>query len=297
MNHMDRMDDGVRERIESTLRGSLKDLLTEDCPPRLTEAISYAVFPGGARLRPRLCLAVAEACGAPDRELGCGVATALEMLHCASLVHDDLPCFDNSMQRRGRPSVHARYGEATAVLVGDALIIAAFHTVQIACAARSHLLSRLISLMAGAVGVPQGLVAGQAWEAEEDVDVQRYHRAKTATLYAAATVAGAVTAGADGEPWREAGTLIGLLYQVIDDLCDVSASPADLGKPVGKDAALGRPSAVNKLGHERALRRAMELRAAIPGAIPDCPGAAPLRQWCVERIDEMFSVLPAERRA
>jgi geranylgeranyl diphosphate synthase, type II len=287
------MDDGVRKRIESALRGSLEELLTEDCPRRLREAISYAVFPGGARLRPRLCLAVAEACGATDPELGSGVAAAIEMLHCASLVHDDLPCFDNAMERRGRPSVHALYGEATAVLVGDALIVGAFHTAQRACASHPHLLPQVISLLTAAIGVPHGLVAGQAWEAEDDVEVQRYHKAKTATLYAAACVAGAITAGVDGEPWREAGTLLGLLYQVIDDLSDVDGAPAKLGKPVGKDAALGRPSAVSKLGHERALRRAMELRAAIPEAIPPCPGEIPLRRWCVGRIDEMFSVLPA----
>ena len=163
---------------------------------RLAAAMRYAVFPRGARVRPRLCHSVAAACG-EDHPLATEAAgAALELLHCASLVHDDLPCFDAAEMRRGRPSVHKAFGEPLAVLTGDALIVLAFQTLaRIQCAPER--LATLTLTVAQSVGVPSGIVAGQAWECEPQIDLAHYHRAKTGALFAAATVAGAASAGAD----------------------------------------------------------------------------------------------------
>ena len=135
-------------------------------PPRLAQALRYAVFPGGARVRPRLSLAVAMACGDDRPELSNGAAAAIELLHCASLVHDDLPCFDDAATRRGKASVHAAFGEPLAVLAGDALIVRAFEALALAAVAEPLRLPALLGLLGAAVGAPNGIVAGQAWECE-----------------------------------------------------------------------------------------------------------------------------------
>ena len=146
---------------------------------------------------------------------------ALELLHCASLVHDDLPCFDAADTRRGRPSVHKAFGEPLAVLAGDALIVLAFQTLaRVPCAPQR--LAILPLTVAQSVGVPSGIVAGQAWECEPQIDLAHYHRAKTGALFAAATVAGAASAGADAEPWRMVGEKLGEAYQVADDIRDAA---------------------------------------------------------------------------
>ena len=122
-------------RIERTLTAALDMAGGPGGPPLLAAAMRHAVFPRGARIRPRLCLAVAAACGDDDPAAANGAAAAIELLHCASLVHDDLPCFDNADTRRGRPSVHRAYGEPLAVLAGDALIVLAFQTIAIGAVA------------------------------------------------------------------------------------------------------------------------------------------------------------------
>jgi hypothetical protein len=116
---------------EADIRDYLAEHTTTQCPPLLAQAMEYAVFPGGARVRPQLCMAVALANNSSDRPLAAAAATAVEFLHCASLVHDDLPCFDDATERRGKPSVHAKFGERIAVLTGDALIVAAFQTLAV----------------------------------------------------------------------------------------------------------------------------------------------------------------------
>ncbi|HEY5308446.1 MAG TPA: polyprenyl synthetase family protein, partial [Casimicrobiaceae bacterium] len=115
-------------RIESALSAAVASGEGLGCPPKLVAAVRHAVFPGGARIRPQLCLAVAQACGDDDPALADAAAVAVELLHCASLVHDDLPCFDDATTRRGRASVHSAFGERLAVLAGDALIVNAFQT-------------------------------------------------------------------------------------------------------------------------------------------------------------------------
>ncbi|KAA5804139.1 polyprenyl synthetase family protein [Alkalicaulis satelles] len=264
-------------RIEAELRAALGRAAGTGCPPRFAAALEHAVFPGGARVRPKLCLAVAGACGDPDPALSGAVAAALELLHCASLVHDDLPAFDNADERRGHPSVHAAYGEPLAILAGDALIVLAFETVARAGAAAPERLPGLLSLIARAVGAPVGIAAGQAWESEPEVDVATYHRAKTGALFVGAVMAGAVSAGADPAPWRLMGEKIGEAYQVADDLLDAMGC-ADAGKPIGQDAALNRPSCARALGLDGAVARLRTLVAEAATAVPDCAGAPMLRE-------------------
>ncbi|MBC8072390.1 MAG: polyprenyl synthetase family protein, partial [Deltaproteobacteria bacterium] len=182
-------------------------------PPALSAALRHAVFPGGARLRPRLCMAVAAAAENDAPVLVQATACALELLHCASLVHDDLPCFDDAQTRRGLPSVHQRFGEPLAVLVGDALIVAAFETLARGSAAAPGRLPALVTMLARAAGTPFGLVAGQAWESEPNVVLRHYHHAKTGAMFVASAMAGAVAAGRDPEPWRPVGAYLGEAYQ------------------------------------------------------------------------------------
>jgi geranylgeranyl diphosphate synthase, type II len=263
-------------RIESSLAAAIATGEEAGCPPKLAGAIRHAVFPGGARIRPQLCLAVAAACGDSDPALSEAAASAIELLHCASLVHDDLPCFDDAATRRGRASVHYAYGESLAVLAGDALIVLAFQTLGAAAGKSPDRLAPLLATIASGVGMPFGIVAGQAWECEPRVSLADYQRAKTGALFAAATVAGAQAAGAPSAPWRGLGEWLGEAYQVADDIRDVASDPDMLGKPTGQDAALCRPSAAAQLGLGGAIAHFDQLVAAAIASIPPCPGAAQL---------------------
>lgn len=263
-------------RIENALEAILARAETPGSPPQLAAAIRYAVFPGGARVRPRLCLSVARACGDDRPELADAAAASIELLHCSSLVHDDLPCFDDANSRRGKPSVHVAFGEPLAVLTGDALIVMAFETLAHGSAASPLRLPGLITLVSQSVGMPHGIVAGQAWECETEVELAKYHRAKTGSLFAAATEAGALASGENPARWRRLGECIGEAYQVADDLQDLLASPAEIGKPSGQDIAHHRPSACS-LGVDGAARRLKGLLAEAMESIPACPGADELR--------------------
>ncbi len=264
-------------RIEQSLAIAIATGEADGCPPRLAGAIRHAVFPGGARIRPQLCLAVAQACGDDDPGLSEAVASSIELLHCASLVHDDLPCFDDAATRRGRASVHFAFGEPLAVLAGDALIVLAFQTLALAGSRSPRRLASLIHTVAQGVGMPHGIVAGQAWECEPRVRLADYQRAKTGALFSAATVAGAQAAGANGEPWRALGDWLGEAYQVADDIRDVAADPTQLGKPVGQDVALCRPSSATDLGLVGAIQHFDQLMARVIDSIPPCHGEAQLR--------------------
>lgn len=265
------------KRIEQALAAAVSAAEAPGAPPLLTAAMRYAVFPGGARVRPRLCLAVARACGDDQLTLADAAGAAIELLHCASLVHDDLPCFDNAALRRGKPSVHRAFGERIAVLVGDALIVQAFQAIARAGLQTPERIGPLVQTIARCVGAPHGIIAGQAWECESAVNLQTYQRAKTGSLFIAATMAGAICAGAEPSAWRELGDRLGEAYQVADDIRDVAADPDELGKPVGQDVALGRPSAARELGLTGAVRHFERLLAAAVDSIPGCPGNAQLR--------------------
>jgi geranylgeranyl diphosphate synthase, type II len=244
-------------------------------PPKLAAAIRHAVFPGGARIRPKLCLAVANACNAADLRSALSAAVAIEFIHCASLVHDDLPCFDNAAIRRGLPSVHAAFGEPLAVLAGDALIVMAFQSLALGCEA--GVLPAVLGIVAQGVGVPFGITAGQSWECEPKVQLADYQQAKTGALFSAATRAGAVSAGHSGDGWREFGELLGEAYQVADDIRDVMSDPSALGKPTGQDTALSRPSSARELGLGGALDYYNALVARVVASIPPCSGAEQLQ--------------------
>jgi geranylgeranyl diphosphate synthase type II len=264
-------------RIERGLGSALVLADGRSAPPRLAAAMRSAVFPGGARVRPRLCIAVAQACGEDLPEVTDAAASALELLHCASLVHDDLPCFDDADTRRGRPSVHRAYGERLAVLAGDALIVLAFQTLSLGAARAPQRLAPLLSMVARSVGSPDGICAGQAWECEPRVALSDYHRAKTGALFAAATMAGAESAGAPAAPWRALGERLGEAYQVADDICDAAGDESETGKPTGRDSALARPSAVAEAGLAGAIARFRVLVDAVLGSVPPCPGEDELR--------------------
>jgi geranylgeranyl diphosphate synthase type II len=268
-------------RIEMALTRAIDAASTDDgptrVPPSLLAAVRYAVFPGGARIRPRLTLAVARACGSDGSLLVDAAAAAVELMHCASLIHDDLPCFDDANLRRGRPTVHRAFDERLAVLAGDALIVLAFDTLAREGAAHPIVLARLVPVIVRGVGLPVGIVAGQACECEPCTSLETYHRAKTGALFAAATAAGAAAAGRDPAAWYDLGDRLGEAYQVADDLRDAVGDVETLGKPVGRDQALGRPSAVQELGVQGAVERVRLLVAEAIESIPVCPGAAELR--------------------
>lgn len=266
------------QRIEQSLREAVDRAAGRGCPPKLASAIQHAVFPGGARVRPRLAIAVAKACGDDQPMLSNAAASAIELLHCASLVHDDLPCFDNADTRRGLPSVHKAYGASLAVLAGDALIVLAFESLALAAVNVPERLVGLTSIVATSVGGPTGIVAGQGWESEPLAVLQDYHRAKTGSLFVAATCGGAIAAGADPAAWEALGDSLGEAYQVADDLRDLLLEAEALGKPQGQDGAHGRLNAATELGIPGAIGRLKQLVGNAVSAIPDCQGADTLEQ-------------------
>jgi geranylgeranyl diphosphate synthase type II len=257
-------------RIETALERAVAKATVSACPARLGEAVGYAVFPGGGRVRPGLCLAVAKACGDPNPRLADAAAAAVELLHCASLIQDDLPCFDDACVRRGQPALHKRFGEDIAILVGDVLIVLAFDLVAAEVPELPVQGATILQALARAAGAPAGIAAGQAWESEPSVDLAAYHHAKTAALFEAAAVAGAVAAGGAPEAWRRVGGLLGDAYQVADDLADAIGESATLGKPIQQDRQNSRPNLAAKLGPLEAGKRLDELLAQAKQAIPAC---------------------------
>ena len=281
----------VQERIEQALGRALASAEAPGCPPRLAQAMRHAVFPGGARIRPQLCLAVSLACGDRHPRLADAAASSIELLHCASLVHDDLPCFDDAATRRGVPSVHAAFGERLAVLAGDALIVLAFQSLAIAATATPQLLVPLLVGIGRRVGMPLGIVAGQGWECEPAVSLAAYQRLKTGSLFAACTEAGALAAGADPAAWRAFGLSLGEAYQVADDIRDVVSTVETMGKAPGRDRALHRPSSASELGLSGALAHFDRLIARAQHDIPRCEGAETLRALVRAESDRL---LPAD---
>jgi geranylgeranyl diphosphate synthase type II len=260
-----------RERIDQALASLLPP--AEVWPPRLHEAMRYAVFGGGKRVRPILARAACRAASG-DPETALEAACALELVHTYSLIHDDLPALDDDTLRRGRPTVHVAYDEPLAILAGDALLTEAFAVLArfpageafAACRARACL------LVAEAIG-SRGMVGGQVEDLEatgglaDAARLDRIHRAKTGALIGAAVELGALLAGAD-DPRRRTfaafGQHLGVLFQIADDILDVTGSAASLGKSPGKDAAAGKLTYPRVFGLEKA-RREMDVLAASVG--------------------------------
>ena len=265
-------------RIEAAMIHALALGGSSQAPEKLLSALQYATFPGGARIRPTILTSVAIACADDQPELTDAAAAALELIHCASLVHDDLPCFDNADVRRGKLAVHRNFSEPLAVLTGDSLIVLAFDTLSSVPNADPVRAMKLVQILARKTGMPNGICAGQGWESEEKVDLSAYHRSKTGALFIAATQMGAIAAGQDAEQWYELGARIGEAFQVADDLRDVIFSEAELGKPTGQDNLHARPNAVAELGLEGAQKRLKNILAGAISSIPSCPGEAQLAQ-------------------
>lgn len=263
-------------RIDHAVTKAIAQGQAAPSPGKLASALHYAVTPGGARIRPVILTSVAAACGDDKPALTDAAAAALELIHCASLVHDDLPSFDNADVRRGKPTVHRAYGEPLAVLTGDSLIVMAFDILAQAAVHDPLRAVALIRILATRTGMPNGICAGQGWESEDQIDLSAYHRAKTGALFIAATQMGAVAAGQDAEQWEELGARIGEAFQVADDLRDALYDEDTLGKPVGQDDLHGRPNAVTELGVEGAVRRMKDILGGAIASIPRCPGEAML---------------------
>ncbi|WP_226780028.1 polyprenyl synthetase family protein [Oceaniglobus trochenteri] len=281
-------------RIETALAAAIRKRQSALAPPRLAAALEYAVLPGGARIRPTICLSVASACTEDQPALGDAAAVALELVHCASLVHDDLPCFDNADMRRGKPSVHRAFSQPLAVLAGDSLIVMAFEGLaETGCAPERAL--RLLRILGRHVGMPGGICAGQGWESEDSIDLAAYHRAKTGALFTAATQMGAVSAGQDPEPWEELGARIGEAFQIADDLRDALTDGGALGKPAGQDHLHGRPNAVAQLGVDGAMGRFRDVLGGAIASIPSCAGEAMLADMVRRYAERLAPSVPARR--
>jgi geranylgeranyl pyrophosphate synthase len=240
--------------------------MEETDPTTVHRAIRWSVFAGGKRLRPALLLAAGRAFGASD-DLLLDTACALEMIHTYSLIHDDLPAMDDDRLRRGRPTCHIRFDEATAILAGDALQTLAFQTIAKAERLSAEVRVQVIGEVARAAGTPYGMIAGQAYDlAAESREVtgdelERIHHHKTGALMVAATRCGAIISGASAgelEAITEYGAQLGLLFQITDDLLDVTATAEDLGKTPGKDERASKATYPALYGIEATRTRARD---------------------------------------
>jgi geranylgeranyl diphosphate synthase type II len=233
----------------------------------VARAMRYAVQAGGKRIRPILALTCCEVCGGSAKELG-APAVALELIHTYSLIHDDLPAMDDDDLRRGRPTVHRAFGEAEAILAGDALNTLAFELLASHPHGDSHAArrTRAVTLVARRTGI-DGMVGGQIADLEAEsrpVDEERLHwihRHKTAALLAASTELGAIHAGAEDtvcEALGEYGRQLGLAFQIADDILDCTSTAADLGKTPGKDRQAGKATFPALYGLEASRERAVD---------------------------------------
>lgn len=242
-----------------------------DCPDPLARAIRHAVFPGGKRLRPLLTLMCCHAAGG-DETAAVAPACAVELVHCYSLVHDDLPAMDDDYVRRGRPTVHAAYGEAIAILAGDALLTLAFEVIG-RSNPHSRLAAKYVHVLAVAAGAA-GMVGGQADDilaadglpnaTEQLAHLRSLHARKTGALLVASARLGALAAGAQKEisaALERYAQRVGLAFQIADDLLDVKGNPTKVGKPTGKDQSRGKLTFPGLLGVEAAAHQAQQLVA------------------------------------
>ncbi len=250
-------------RVETALDASLGP----ERPESLREAMRYSLLAGGKRLRPILCLAACELAGG-DSELAMPTAVALEMIHTMSLIHDDLPAMDNDDLRRGRPTNHKVYGDAVAILAGDALLTRAFEMVALRSpgvpADRLLKVVGELSLVSGAPGLVGGQVVDLECEGKQvDLETLEYiHLHKTGALLKACVITGALIGGADDaqlESLRTYARGIGLAFQIVDDILDVTASSDVLGKTAGKDLVADKTTYPKLLGLEESRERARVL--------------------------------------
>ncbi len=296
--------EAVETALERWVSADANDGADHDAPAALIEAMRYAVLDGGKRLRPLLVMAAHEAVGslagpesAHQRQAALRAACAVELIHAYSLVHDDMPCMDNDVLRRGKPTVHVRFGEASALLAGDALQALAFELLTPeqggVDAATQAMLCRLLARAAGSGGMAggQAIDLASVGVALSERQLREMHRLKTGALLQASVMMGAAC-GAPGEAARRAlsdyGAAIGLAFQVVDDILDVTADSATLGKTAGKDACQDKPTYVSVLGLEPSRQYAQDLLAQALAALrssglPDTRSLQALAHMVVDR--------------
>ena len=252
-------------RTAHSVEAALDAALPMNLGSRLQTAMRYALMGQGKRLRPFFVLESCKLHGV-DAKVAMAVATALECIHCYSLVHDDLPAMDNDDVRRGQPTVHKKFDEATAILAGDGLLTFAFELASVAG-------PQIIASLARASG-PSGMVGGQMLDIEAETrgfntyaDISQMQGLKTGALFEFACTAGPIIAGADLAALKTYAQHIGLAFQIADDILDVEASPEILGKATQKDKGKGKATFVDLLGIERAKKEALRLAYAAVDAL------------------------------
>ncbi|WP_423594626.1 polyprenyl synthetase family protein [Roseateles sp. MS654] len=274
---------------------ALETWVPENAPAGLGEAMRYAVLGAGKRLRPLLVLAAAEAAGG-QREAALRAACAVELIHAYSLAHDDMPCMDNDVLRRGKPTLHVQYGEAQAMLAGDAMQALAFDVLTPDAGVAPALQARLCRLLARASGY-DGMAGGQAIDLAsigkplDENALRDMHRRKTGVLLQASVLMGAACGDLPASAWEALsryGAAIGLAFQVVDDILDVTQDSDVLGKTAGKDQDNNKPTYVSVLGLEPARAYALRLRdeahqALAASALPDTAWLSLLADKVVER--------------
>jgi farnesyl diphosphate synthase len=261
---------GIQARVEAALARALPG--AQHSPARLHQAMRYATLEGGKRVRPLLAFAAGELAGADESRLEIAGA-AVELIHAYSLVHDDMPCMDDDVLRRGKPSVHVEYDEATALLVGDALQTLAFQLLADSSLSDDpEVQLEMVKTLAVAAG-SRGMAGGQAIDLEStgktltQAELEFMHVRKTGALISAAVKLGALCAGPCPPALEQYGHRVGLAFQVVDDVLDAEASTATLGKTAGKDSKQGKPTYVSAMGAARAREFAEELRRGAHAAL------------------------------
>ena len=269
--------EGWMRQEAAAVESALQAWVPDDSPAGLGEAMRYGVLDGGKRLRPLLVLAAAQALQG-HRDAALRAAVAVELIHAYSLIHDDMPCMDNDVLRRGKPTVHVKFGEAQAMLAGDAMQALAFEVLTPDSGVPPPLQARLVGLLARAAG-HVGMAGGQAIDLAsigkplDENALRDMHRRKTGALLQASVLMGAACGAPAPGVWSalsDYGAAVGLAFQVVDDILDVTQASATLGKTAGKDLDHNKPTYVSVLGLPAARRHAQELCLQAHAALARC---------------------------
>ncbi|WP_280152328.1 farnesyl diphosphate synthase [Piscinibacter sp. XHJ-5] len=266
-------DQWARQQLDA-VEAALDRWVPENAPAGLGLAMRYGVLDGGKRVRPLLVLAAAQAVGG-QHEAALRAACAVELIHAYSLIHDDMPCMDNDVLRRGKPTVHVQFGEAQAMLAGDAMQALAFEILTPDEGVPPALQARLCALLARAAG-HDGMAGGQAIDLAsiglplDEHTLRDMHHRKTGALLQASVLMGAACGTTTPPQWQalsDFGDAVGLAFQVVDDILDVTQASETLGKTAGKDLHNNKPTYVTVLGLDAARRHAAELRDKAQAAL------------------------------